>query len=357
MIVHGKNNDNTEFRYVWARPKSSPEHKFHIAKRYSKLSQGHWAGKTVSTCSHGFYWFKNEEVDIYEWKGTTTHFFHHCYFCIGNKKDVNEKIQQYSETLPPEVHGKINGVAYRYVWARPGGKWQMRYHIARMFEGDFGIGGYHKLKGTVHFLCSHYDGRWKRSEVDVKEWNQLPNYHNRCDFCSGQLEKYEGLVYQVQDSGEFQEHKFQSHTDKATLNQAKYEEEQSKLKKSDEEDIGVDESESKYYTCQECQSNTCKCGEEERVKKCFRNNIGPGREHIAPPYSECLRCKRRYAIDVGTYIPLDGTGIRLRSYNDHANTGMLVEMFLCVCDRPIHIRTITTGAVWSRVNVGRPVLK
>jgi len=350
MIVHGKSNDNVEFRYVWARPKNSPTHKFHIAKRYSKSSQGHWSGRTVSICSHGFHYFKNEEVDIREWKGTTPDFYHHCYFCILNRKDVNEKIQQYSENLPPEVHGKISGVAYRYVWARPGGKWQMRYHIARMFEGDFEGGG-PNLKGTVKFLCSHYQGRWKRSDVNVKEWNQLPNYHNRCDFCSGQLEKYEGLVYQVQDSGEFQDHEFQPHSDKATLNQAKYKEEQ--IKQSDEEDIGVE-----TINTGGADGDYPGKSEKERIASCFRSNVGRcGRENILPPYSECVKCKRRYAIDVSTYIPLDGTGILLRKYTDHANSGMLVEIFRCICDYPMHIRTSTAGAVWSKVNVGKPVIR
>ena len=369
MIVHGKNNENTEFRYVWARPKGNPEHKFHIAKRYSKSSQGHWSGKTVSTCSHGFHWFKNEEVDIYEWKSKQNYQFHHCYFCIGNKKDANEKIQQYSESLPPEVHGKMNGVAYRYVWARPGGKWQMRYHIARMFEGDFAGGG-PNLQGTVHFLCSHYQGRWKRSEVNVKEWNNLPNYYNRCDFCSGQLEKYEGLVYQVEDCGKFKQHKFHEHTDKATLNQAKEKQTKQAMEghmkehttKPDEEDIGVEtENESKYYDCQECQSNTCKCDliEKERVKKCLQNNVGMGRNNILPPYSECVKCKRRYAINVGTYEPLDGTGIRLSAYDDHATKEALrtANIYRCVCDYPVLIQITSPFGMNEKVFVGRPVLK
>jgi len=368
MIVHGKNNEDTEFRYVWARPKNSPTHKFHIAKRYSKLSQGHWSGRTVSTCSHGFHWFKNDEVDFLEWNNAGAGDYHLCYFCIGDKKEVNEKIEEYNETLPPAVHGKMNGVAYRYVWARPGGKWQMRYHIARMFEGDFAGGG-PNLQGTVHFLCSHYQGKWKRSEVNVREWNKMPNYYNRCDFCSGQLEIYEGLVYNALDSGIYQNHEYQEHTDKATLNQAK--EEQPEQKKSDEEDIGVDtintggadgdypgKSERKYYDCQVCQSNTCKCSEEERIKSCLRSNVGTGgRENILPPYSECVKCKRRYAINVGTYIPLDGTGIRLREYADHADSGLFVKIYLCVCDHPIQVRTDVEQGLWSRVFVGKPVLK
>lgn len=333
MIVHGKSNDNTEFRYVWARPKSSPEHKFHIAKRYSKLSQGHRAGKTVSICSHGFHWFKNEEVDFYEWKGTTTHYFHHCYFCIGNKKDINEKIQQYNETLPPAVHGKINGVAYRYVWARPGGKWQMRYHIARMFEGDFEGAGT-KLKGRVSFLCSHYQEVWKRSEVSVKEWNSLPNYYSRCDFCSGQLEKYEGLVYQVEDSGELKQHKFQEHTDKATLNQAKEEQ-----KKSDEEDILMDKTPEK--------------------KSKLDKPEATGRDNIAPPYTECVKCERRYAIDDALYIPLDGTGIVLETFDDYHTTAPLkMNIYKCVCGHPVtfELKELLFG-VSKKVYVGKNVVK
>ena len=333
MIVHGKSNDNTEFRYVWARPKNSPTHKFHIAKRYSKFSQGTWAGRTVGVCGFGFSWFKNEEVDFHEWNHNNAGNYHLCYFCIGNKTKVAKKIEKYTKTLPPAVHGKINGVAYRYVWARPQGKWQMRYHIARMFEGDYKGGG-PNVEGTIQFLCTHYQGKWKRSESNVKEWNHMPNYYNRCDFCSNQLEKYEGLVYNALDEGIIQE----------------------QTTKSDEEDIGV---ETEYYTCQECQSNTCKCNlEEERIKSCLRSNVGTGgRENILPPYSECVKCKRRYAINVGTYVPLDGTGIRLRSYTDHADSGLLAKIYLCVCDHPIQIRTDVESGLWSRVFVGKPVLK
>jgi hypothetical protein len=339
MIVHGKNNDNTEFRYVWARQKGRPTHKFHIAKRYGKLSQGHWSGKTVSICSHGFHWFKNEEVEIYEWKSKQNYHFHHCYFCIGEKTDVAAKIDAYTKTLPPAIHGKINGVAYRYVWARPQGKLQMRYHIARMFEGDYKGGG-PNVEGTIQFLCAHYHGKWKRSESNVKEWNHMPSYYNRCDFCSNQLEKYEGLVYNVLDEGIIPE----------------------QTTKSDEEDIGV---ETEYYACQKCQSNTCKCSEEEMVKKCLRSNVGTGgREHIHPPYNECVRCKRRYAINVGTYIPLDGTGIRLSVYGDygaanshHKELTRQANVYKCVCDYPVLIQVISTSGADVKIFVGKNVIK
>jgi len=351
MIVHGTDQENTKFRYVWARPKNSPTHKFHIAKRYTTFSQGMNAGRTVSVCNFGFHWFKNDEVDFHEWNSTGAQ-YHRCYFCIGNRKDIDEKIGTYNETLPPAVHGKLNGVAYKYVWARPGGKWQMRYHIARMYEGDFEGGG-PNLKGTVQFLCSHYQERWKRSEVSIKEWNKMPNYYNRCDFCSNQLEKYEGLVYNALDSGLYEQHEFQQHTDLATLNSLKAKEEQPEQKKPDEEDIGVE-----TINTGGADGDYPGKSEKERIASCFRSNVGTGgRENILPPYSECVKCKRRYAIDVNTYIPLDGTGILLRKYTDHANSGMLVEIFRCICDYPMHIRTSTAGAVWSKVNVGKPVIR
>lgn len=348
--VHGKMY-NVNFRYVWARPKDNFKLKFHIARLYEGTYDGYKSMHGVASflCSHYGGSWKSTNVDIRELADPPV-WASRCEFCYNNKADYQAKVNKYwlethtEETLKQAVHGKMLGVAFRYVWARPMDKVQMKYHIARVFEGEYeGFGN--NVKGTTSFLCSHFQGKWATEKVNILEWGNLPGYHNRCDRCSGQLEKFEGFVYKALDKESIQEQ----------VEQAMEGHMKEHTTKPDEEDIGV---ETEYYACQECQSNTCKCSEEEMVKRCLRSNVGTGgRENILPPYSECLRCKRRYAINVGTYKPLDGTGIRLRTYNDHAETGMFVHMYLCVCDRPILIMTTTQAGTWSKVNIGRPVLR
>jgi hypothetical protein len=324
MVAHGENNVGTKFRYVWTRRKDTPDQKFHIGRRYEEKPLGQYAGKTIISCIHGphLYSFKNDEMEFHEFD-QFQNYFHSCYYCVGEKKDVQNTIKKYLKTIPDPVHGKTNGVAYRYVWAKPKMRNDLRYHIARSYEGDFAGGG-PKLEGSTFFLCSHYGDRWRNEDLWILKWSKMPGYYSRCGLCDTQRAKYDGWIKKALEDNE--------------LSQPPTPAELQKEKKSDEEDIGVET-------------------KEDRTRKCLQNNVGMGRHNILPPYSECVKCKRRYAINVGTYIPLDGTGIRLRKYTDHANTGMLAELFLCVCDYPIVVRTSTSGAVWSKINVGKPVLK
>jgi hypothetical protein len=352
-VVHGRGPDHTKFRYVWARPIGNKNSKFHIARRYVKASQGQYAGRTIIACIHGPWqdMFLNDEVEIYEWNKPPNYWFR-CYYCCGEKQDIDNVIDKYIDSLTPPIHGRILAINYRYVWARPLNKTHMRHHIARFYEGKF-AGNAAKLKGTVEFLCAHYQGSWKATDCSIREWNKGISAYERCEHCYSQESSYEESIQHALANSDLQSHKKEKEKKQKPA-------EKPPVESPIEINTGFSDDDLPVFTSiSRADEEDILDSDEERVLACLRSNVGTGgRENIAPPYFECIKCKRKYAMD-SSYIPLDGTGIILTSYPEH--TGLpnrRSDVYRCVCGYPILTEIVYNSVgMKERVFIGRPVVK
>ena len=316
----------------------------------------------------------------------------------------------------------------------------MRYHIAKQFEGKLENGSFPNVKGKTYFVgCHSYGKIWRNDQVLVREFKYTPSWAFRCEFCSHNIEEFEGKIYKFADGGKVDttpiygqyalikrkewkrwhlakvDHKYSDsfwiccgstidskyspafdHLDVIliegnivpmpyhqvcyrcrvrnkelvkywqfkTASELAKEEADEMMKAAKENPMEInpgfsDDDLPVFTSISRADEEDILDSDEERVLACLRSNVGTGgRENIAPPYFECIKCKRKYAMD-SSYIPLDGTGIILTSYPEH--TGLpnrRSDVYRCVCGYPILTEIVYNSVgMKERVFIGRPVVK
>lgn len=216
-------------------------------------------------------------------------------------------------------NGTDYGVKFRYVWARPKHKDNMKFHIAKQYEGTIQPGSANLFGKTYFEGCSFYSSIWGNHQVEgyfkkATELSDFPGYHVRCAWCSDRIEEYEAKIYKHEEG--------------------------LKKEKLDEEDIGVDDKE-----CSTCgfTNLTRKTVEEEKPKK----------SKLDKSHMECVKCPLKYPMNNTTYLP---EGSEMEVFNEFTGGGRQAHIYRCTCGHPLVIRIAGTVQIWSKVIIGRPIV-
>jgi len=224
-----------------------------------------------------------------------------------------------------KYHGKDVGVKFSYVWARPKHKGTLMMHIAKRYEGTLQNNGVGNLFGKTYFKCAYYNEIWKNERVSFVPFTKYPSHKEGCYWCWNRVEEFEAKIEQAKMlQNPMEINPGFSDDEIATFSS----------RRSDEEDIVIEDDFPEW-----------------RRGLTTRNSI-------EPPYFECVKCLRRYAMESAAhYKPADNTGIVLKSYGEHSGSERKAEIYKCFCGHPILIQVVGTITTWSRIIVGRPVIK